>query len=89
MNHEKKIVLTKDGSYTLRIDALKESYHSLHGALTESEFIYLNHGLHFWQEKQSRKAMSDFRNRLWNGFDILFKLLRGPKESNWNGLYCN
>lgn len=55
MNHEKKIVLTKDGSYTLRIDALKESYHSLHGALTESEFIYLNHGLHFWQENNQGK----------------------------------
>lgn len=50
MNFKKSWVLTKDGSSTLKINSLKETYHSLHGAVTESEFVYVNNGLHFWCE---------------------------------------
>ena len=49
MNFKKKWVLTKDGSSTLKIENLKETYHSLHGAITETEFVYLENGLRFWQ----------------------------------------
>ena len=48
MNFTKSWVLTKDGSSTLKINSLKETYHSLHGAVTESEFVYVTNGLHFW-----------------------------------------
>jgi len=49
MNFRKSWVPTKDGSYTIKINSLKETYHSLHGAVTESEFVYVKNGLHFWQ----------------------------------------
>ena len=49
MNFKKTWVLTKDGSSTLKIENLKETYHSLHGAITETEFVYLEKGLRFWQ----------------------------------------
>ena len=49
MNFKKTWLLTKDGSSTLKIENLKETYHSLDGAITESEFVYLNMGLRFWQ----------------------------------------
>lgn len=49
MNFKKTWVLTKDGSSTLKIENLKETYHSLHGAIIETEFVYLEKGLRFWQ----------------------------------------
>ncbi|MDA7777760.1 tRNA (5-methylaminomethyl-2-thiouridine)(34)-methyltransferase MnmD [Flavobacteriaceae bacterium] len=49
MNFRKSWVPTKDGSYTIKINSLKETYHSLHGAVTESEFVYVKNGLRFWQ----------------------------------------
>jgi len=55
---KKSWILTKDGSFTLRIDPLNESYHSLHGAVTESKFIYLDNGLHFWQKNHSASKAS-------------------------------
>ena len=48
-------IITKDGSSTLRIEELKESYHSKHGAVVESKFVYLDEGLKYWREKQPKK----------------------------------
>ena len=58
MNYEKQIVVSEDGSCTLRIEALKESYHSLHGALTESNFVYIETGLKYWHLNNSNKPCS-------------------------------
>ena len=51
MNHKKKQIKTEDGSITYRIEALKENYHSLHGAVTESRFVYLTEGFNFWTQR--------------------------------------
>lgn len=42
---ERKILETKDGSRTLYVPALNEHYHSLYGALQESQHIFIEHGL--------------------------------------------
>lgn len=39
-------ILTKDGSYTLSHDVFDASYHSTHGALTESMTVFIQNGLH-------------------------------------------
>jgi tRNA U34 5-methylaminomethyl-2-thiouridine-forming methyltransferase MnmC len=36
---------TKDGSNTLYVPALNEHYHSVHGALQESQHVFIKHGL--------------------------------------------
>lgn len=45
-----KTVKTGDGSYTLFSDVSGEHYHSLNGALTESEHIFVNLGFKFHQK---------------------------------------
>lgn len=60
MNSKKTWLLTKDGSSTLKIENLKETYHSLNGAITESEFVYLNMGLRFWQNANLKSNCSIF-----------------------------
>ena len=42
-----EIVKTADGSHTIFVPEMDEHYHSIHGALMESEFIYINSGLNF------------------------------------------
>jgi tRNA U34 5-methylaminomethyl-2-thiouridine-forming methyltransferase MnmC len=45
-----EIRLTKDGSHTLWLPGLQETYHSFHGAITESQHVFIDHGLqHFLQ----------------------------------------
>lgn len=42
-----QIVMTSDGSQTLFIPAMDEHYHSVNGAVQESEFIFVNAGFNF------------------------------------------
>jgi tRNA U34 5-methylaminomethyl-2-thiouridine-forming methyltransferase MnmC len=39
-----KIVTTSDGSHTIFVPELNEHYHSVHGAVQESEFIFIKNG---------------------------------------------
>ena len=44
---EKKIVKTSDGSNTLFIPKLNETYHSIHGAINESKHVFIQEGLRY------------------------------------------
>ena len=46
----KKPFQTRDGSFSLACEGLNETYHSRHGALQESEYIYRDKGIRFWHE---------------------------------------
>jgi tRNA U34 5-methylaminomethyl-2-thiouridine-forming methyltransferase MnmC len=41
------LIITGDGSHTIYIKELDEHYHSVHGAIGESEFIFLKNGFDF------------------------------------------
>ncbi len=43
-----KFVETEDGSVTLYVPELNEHYHSVHGAIQESQHIFLQAGFDFW-----------------------------------------
>jgi tRNA U34 5-methylaminomethyl-2-thiouridine-forming methyltransferase MnmC len=43
---EKTIMITGDGSHTIYIPSLQESYHSMYGALTESQHVFIKNGLY-------------------------------------------
>jgi tRNA U34 5-methylaminomethyl-2-thiouridine-forming methyltransferase MnmC len=40
-----EIILTEDGSHTLYVPELNEHYHSVHGAIQESDYIFIKCGL--------------------------------------------
>ena len=44
MEWARKVIETADGSKTLFIPAMNEQYHSINGALTESEYVFLEKG---------------------------------------------
>lgn len=57
MQYQKNHIQTDDGSWTYRIEGLKETYHSRHGAVTESQFVYVDAGFSHWiQNNPSSKC---------------------------------
>ncbi len=44
---DKQFITTKDGSTTLFLPSLNETYHSVHGAVQEAEHVYIQKGLAF------------------------------------------
>ncbi len=52
MQHE--IIETGDGSKTLFIPAMDEQYHSVNGALTESEYVFLEKGFRHHESNEPR-----------------------------------
>ena len=40
-----QIIVSADGSHTIYLPLLDETYHSSHGAIAESRYVYLQHGL--------------------------------------------
>lgn len=48
-----KLIKTDDGSCSLSNTKLNESYHSINGALAESELVYIKNGLNFLLERKT------------------------------------
>ncbi len=48
----RKLIVTADGSHTILNKDLNVSYHSTHGAIAESEHVYINTGLKTINKKQ-------------------------------------
>jgi len=42
---KRKIVISEDGSQTLYVESLNEHYHSIFGAVSESQHIFIEAGL--------------------------------------------
>ena len=42
-----EVITTRDGSHTLFLPEMGEQYHSLNGAITESEHVYIEKGFSF------------------------------------------
>ncbi len=45
LSHQPEIKITADGSCTLYLEDIGETYHSTHGAIQESEHVFINTGL--------------------------------------------
>jgi tRNA U34 5-methylaminomethyl-2-thiouridine-forming methyltransferase MnmC len=75
MQEEIKIIGTGDGSHTLLNVALNETYHSRHGALCESQHVFLKEGLQFWLENHpSAQEISIFEMGMGTGLNLILTL---------------
>ena len=52
-----KVIETRDGSSSLLIPEMNETYHSTHGAITESEYVFLKMGLHHYIEQHPKQKI--------------------------------
>ena len=53
---DSELIKTNDGSPTLYIKELNENYHSIHGAVTESNHVFIKTGLEYIIEKNTTQS---------------------------------
>ena len=82
MKYKKKQIKTEDGSITYRVEALKENYHSLYGAVTESRFVYVSEGFNFWKQKNNDKECNILELGYGTGLMSYLSFLEADKISN-------
>ncbi len=52
-NNAPRLILTEDGSHSLFLPHLNETYHSRHGAMQESKHVFIENGLKILKEKDT------------------------------------
>ena len=56
MKKFKKLICdTDDGSSTIFLPDLNEYYHSKHGAVSESEHVFIKNGFYFWMKNNPNR----------------------------------
>ena len=52
-----KFIISEDGSHTLYHEELNETYHSTHGAVQESQHVFIKMGLNFLEDLSEIKIL--------------------------------
>jgi tRNA U34 5-methylaminomethyl-2-thiouridine-forming methyltransferase MnmC len=81
---EIKLLTTEDGSHTLYVPDIDESYHSSHGAMQESEYIFIKAGL----DQCPKKNISVLEVGFGTGLNAFLTLLEAEKKK-LNIQYCS
>jgi tRNA U34 5-methylaminomethyl-2-thiouridine-forming methyltransferase MnmC len=74
-------ILTEDGSHTLYNESLRESYHSMHGALGESLQVYLQSGFEYQMENNQFKSLSIFEVGMGTGLNAMLTRREAEKQA--------
>jgi tRNA U34 5-methylaminomethyl-2-thiouridine-forming methyltransferase MnmC len=72
-------VITEDGSHTIYLPDINETYHSTHGAITESNHVFIKSGLEFITNPV-RKSISIFEVGFGTGLNALLTALYAEKK---------
>jgi len=71
------LIETADGSKTIFITEMNEQYHSVNGAITESEYVFVNKGFVF----QQKKAPVIFEVGFGTGLNVLLTAINAEKNN--------
>ncbi len=74
---EMKLAITLDGSTTIQTGNQDECYHSKHGAIQESEHIFIKNGL----EQMTQPNISILEIGVGTGLNVLLSLIHAKKKS--------
>ena len=69
-----KLIVTSDGSHSLLNEALNETYHSVHGAIQESQHVFINNGLYYFLDSYSPEVVSIFEVGFGTGLNVLLTI---------------
>ena len=65
------IINTSDGSHTLYNEKINETYHSIHGAIQESEYIYINSGINYFIKNHKKEKIKILEIGFGTGLNAL------------------
>ena len=54
---KKELCITKDGSPTIYVPQLDESYHSMHGSIQEANHVFINNGLKYFKDNKQLRVL--------------------------------
>jgi tRNA U34 5-methylaminomethyl-2-thiouridine-forming methyltransferase MnmC len=80
-----ELIITADGSHTIYVPELDEHYHSVHGAVQESEFIFINNGYDFCNSDPISILEIGFGTGL-NTMLTAIKCMTGTKKVNYTSI---
>jgi len=70
-NRTIELFTTEDGSHSLRVPDLNETYHSNHGAIQESNHVFIKNGLKHWVNNNSSNEIKIFEVGFGTGLNAL------------------
>ena len=73
---ERKLLVTEDGSHSIYVEGLDEHYHSIHGALQESQHVFIKNGLNCCD----KKSLSILEIGFGTGLNALLTMLEAQKN---------
>ncbi|MBL4707441.1 MAG: tRNA (5-methylaminomethyl-2-thiouridine)(34)-methyltransferase MnmD [Flavobacteriales bacterium] len=74
---KRQIVRTADGSSSIYLEEMDEQYHSKHGAIAESEHIFIQNGL---LEKKAEPVISVFEVGMGTGLNVMTSIQAAEKH---------
>jgi tRNA U34 5-methylaminomethyl-2-thiouridine-forming methyltransferase MnmC len=74
-----ELIETRDGSHSLFVPEINETYHSTHGALSESEYVFIQHGLEHYISTNSVSEINILEIGFGTGLNTLLTCLAGEK----------
>ena len=74
-----KIIKTGDGSNTIFLEDINETYHSRHGAVQESKHVFIKNGFRFLVSTYPRKTIKIFEMGLGTGLNAILTALEAKK----------
>lgn len=69
-----EVIMTADGSHTLRNIHLDETYHSVHGAIQESMHVFIKSGLHYYHQTRKPQEISVLEIGFGTGLNALLAM---------------
>ena len=83
---KRQLLLTEDGSHTLFIPELNETYHSTHGAIQESNHVFIKEGLKYYLSDKSVDELWIFEVGFGTGLNALLTAIFA-EQNNTNIIY--
>lgn len=74
MKRKVELITTSDGSHSLYLPEMNETYHSSHGALTESRHIFIQAGLQWYLDHHKATSVSILEIGFGTGLNALLAL---------------
>ena len=82
---KREIIITEDGSTTIRIPEWNENYHSTHGAIQEAKHVFIKNGLDLFQDQKKISILEIGFGTGLNSF-ITFLETKQKEQVNYVGV---
>ena len=73
---KKEIVITKDGAHSLFVPQINETYHSIHGSISEAMHVFIKNGLNH----HTHKNINILEIGFGTGLNALLTIQQNNKE---------